>query len=978
MRRRLAHLLMAWTCGLTLTAGTAQATTFDVTTTDDEVDMDACGAGDADCSLREAILAANAAGGLDTIRLPAGTYPIQIPKPEEGASTAADGDFDVTDDLAIERSGAGVVVIDGAGLDGVFDMDTGTPDVTVSDVKVVGAARSEGGSPSNFEESGGAFRTAGALTLDRVIVDDNGTNGFGGGVAVRSGGALNAVDSVITNNRSKGSGGGIYGQGPITLTRTVVRGNEAKSGTNSAQGGGIATFFAPVTADNSEISLNTADGSHGGMLVLGALTLRSSTVSGNQSQSTSFSGSGGITVQGNVAILIEDSTIARNRRAATASPGGDEGANLVVSGSSASVPTFTIRRSVIAEPLTAPAGSSPNCDLTTSFGTAAVTSDHSLDDDDSCTLDDPTDIPDGTAGLAALADNGGPTRTHGLLEGSAAIDAGGTGCPATDQRGLGFPRPLGNACDIGAFEGTLTGGGEPDEDADDDGVPDATDNCSATANADQSDADRDGTGDACDPDVDGDNVPNATDNCPAASNGGQADADRDGRGDACDPDLDGDTVPNGTDNCPSVANADQKDEDGGGVGDACESGVLGRVTLDDRPLPGAEVTLCIQAIGCLRQVTTTAGRYQIPIVAPGKATLNVSVASVDLAPSDDIALDVTPGARLVRDVALRGLRGMPKGTSIAPLGHVISKNRVPSVVYYLPFTLEHRACAEAEVSYQIFNPDGRVLTSGTLDRTDEDRQLYRAEVPALSSFTGLATGLGGVVITVEGCDPAGAPPVRFDLYIDPSGFVKDVKGRPVFGATVRLSRADAPAGPFAPAPDGSAIMAPNNRRNPDRTDASGHFGWDVIPGYYTVQAEKAGCTAPGGGTVATTRVLEIPPAVLDLDIRLDCPYKPKLALGPLPRGSLLVDRKGRTSYRLVNLSPFAIRGTVTMKQGRRQAAVGRFKLAANRGRDVRIAVSRKARRLLARKGKLKVTATVAARGAGTKARAKRAITLRRR
>ena len=61
--------------------------------------------------------------------------------------------------------------------------------------------------------------------------------------------------------------------------------------------------------------------------------------------------------------------------------------------------------------------------------------------------------------LGPLALNGGPTRTHALLTGSQAIDAGdNTGVPATDQRGGGFPRVKdGNGdsvaiIDIGAFE----------------------------------------------------------------------------------------------------------------------------------------------------------------------------------------------------------------------------------------------------------------------------------------------------------------------------------------------------------------------------------------------------------------------------------------------------------------------------------------------------------------------------------------------
>jgi len=53
--------------------------------------------------------------------------------------------------------------------------------------------------------------------------------------------------------------------------------------------------------------------------------------------------------------------------------------------------------------------------------------------------------------LGPLADNGGFTLTMALLPGSPAIDAGNTAAaPRTDQRG--FPRPVGSAADIGAYE----------------------------------------------------------------------------------------------------------------------------------------------------------------------------------------------------------------------------------------------------------------------------------------------------------------------------------------------------------------------------------------------------------------------------------------------------------------------------------------------------------------------------------------------
>ena len=64
----------------------------------------------------------------------------------------------------------------------------------------------------------------------------------------------------------------------------------------------------------------------------------------------------------------------------------------------------------------------------------------------------------GNPRLDRLRDNGGPTATHALLPDSPAIDAGDpNGCRdalgallTADQRG--FARPVGSACDIGAFE----------------------------------------------------------------------------------------------------------------------------------------------------------------------------------------------------------------------------------------------------------------------------------------------------------------------------------------------------------------------------------------------------------------------------------------------------------------------------------------------------------------------------------------------
>ena len=55
--------------------------------------------------------------------------------------------------------------------------------------------------------------------------------------------------------------------------------------------------------------------------------------------------------------------------------------------------------------------------------------------------------------IGPLADNGGPTQTHALLEGNRGIDAATDPCPAVDQRGVS--RPVGGACDVGAYEFTF-------------------------------------------------------------------------------------------------------------------------------------------------------------------------------------------------------------------------------------------------------------------------------------------------------------------------------------------------------------------------------------------------------------------------------------------------------------------------------------------------------------------------------------------
>jgi hypothetical protein len=73
-------------------------------------------------------------------------------------------------------------------------------------------------------------------------------------------------------------------------------------------------------------------------------------------------------------------------------------------------------------------------------------------------------------------------------------------------------------------------------------------------------------------------------------------------------------------------------------------------------------------------------------------------------------------------------------------------------------------------------------------------------------------------------------------------------------------------GAFAPLPAGSDLMSPGNRRNPDRTDQTGRFGWDVLAGTYRVRASRRGCKAGRTGS------LVVPPPRVGLVIRLRCAH----------------------------------------------------------------------------------------------------------
>lgn len=98
-------------------------------------------------------------------------------------------------------------------------------------------------------------------------------------------------------------------------------------------------------------------------------------------------------------------------------------------------------------------------------------------------------------------------------------------------------------------------------------------------------------------DTDQDGVVDATDNCSNVSNPLQEDLDVNGRGDVCD-DFDRDGIMAINDNCPNYANINQRDQDGDGIGDVCDE-MESRLTEQYPWLPWVGIGVAVLVIGVL-------------------------------------------------------------------------------------------------------------------------------------------------------------------------------------------------------------------------------------------------------------------------------------------------------------------------------------------------------------------------------------------
>jgi predicted outer membrane repeat protein len=223
---------------------------------------------------------------------------------------------------------------------------------------------------------------------------------LGGGIYANKGITLTITDSTFNANTAGTEGGGLY----FLLSDVDLRGDTFSANTAATLGGGVrGVQSGNVTIANSTFSANTAATGGGLDLLQSGTTVSNSTFSGNSATTLG----GGIHIE-NTTLTLANTIVAMSPSGGNCAGGIINGGNNLDSGST--------------------------CGWSTQFQSMSDT--------------DPL--------MGPLADNGGTTQTHALIDGSPAINRGdATVCSdspvnGVDQRGVA--RPQGIRCDIGAVE----------------------------------------------------------------------------------------------------------------------------------------------------------------------------------------------------------------------------------------------------------------------------------------------------------------------------------------------------------------------------------------------------------------------------------------------------------------------------------------------------------------------------------------------
>lgn len=451
--------------------------TFTVTT------LDASGAG----SLREAITLANNNAGADIIVFAPGLSGGAIDI-SSGGTLGIDGVLTITDALKIigdiDGDGSADITLDGNSgsqimyataaleLEGLSFVEglgvQGGAIQTISTLTVINSSFSE-----NYGWQGGAIHTTSTLTVDNSSFDGN--SAWRGGAIRAWSGDVDIQNSDFSGNSSTEHGGAIYSSSGVTVSESSFVGN------SSTQHGGGIYSLADVVISGSSFEDNTA-GNQASAVLGPTVTISSSSFENNATtngavvyataigasvleitsstfaNNSSASGPGAAAANGDM--LVSNSTFYSNTATEGAAAVSYNGTLYLVDVTAiANVGTSTVFQ----------AGLGLSVTNSIILGNTGTTFDGSVTYSglNIVNIGSDTDASDGlinatsvgavfvtSAGVAVLADNGGPVKTVALnpTTSNPAIDGGGL---ATDARGeSAFDIPdLGSAAgDLGAYE----------------------------------------------------------------------------------------------------------------------------------------------------------------------------------------------------------------------------------------------------------------------------------------------------------------------------------------------------------------------------------------------------------------------------------------------------------------------------------------------------------------------------------------------
>ena len=343
---------------------------------------------------------------------------------------------------------------------------------------------------------GGAYASANAVIEQSLIFDNNAVSAVGavgGGVFANNGmtiGASQVLDNTVESGTGSAAGGGLFVSVDAFVTGTTISGNSVYSQAAVAVGGGlrggnIQLFESTIDSNDAGSGCNTCPVIGAGVLGIGTIDSKYSTISGNQALSAV--GSSGAAAGGGMAtyaqgdagaIVIENSTISGNYAIGGTNGGSGYGGGIApMLGSQFSAYNSTIAFNqasdfgggVVGNQVVPPLVNSLNSSIVANNLAQETANDIApRSSGGSFTIDGNNNLVIATG--AGVAFNNAPlvedphllplttcqdgaTATHPLEAGSPAIDAGNNVRNfAYDQRRPPYARVVGQAADIGAFE----------------------------------------------------------------------------------------------------------------------------------------------------------------------------------------------------------------------------------------------------------------------------------------------------------------------------------------------------------------------------------------------------------------------------------------------------------------------------------------------------------------------------------------------